>query len=96
MALGRNDTCSCGSGKKYKHCCMRVERRAKASMSKLHLFIGGVVASAGAVLFYTHGIGVGGPVLLGGIAAPVFLSSVLDPPDPKANADDSAALKFGK
>jgi hypothetical protein len=20
-ALGRNDPCSCGSGKKYKHCC---------------------------------------------------------------------------
>jgi hypothetical protein len=20
--LGRNDPCSCGSGKKYKHCCM--------------------------------------------------------------------------
>ena len=20
-AIGRNDPCSCGSGKKYKHCC---------------------------------------------------------------------------
>jgi preprotein translocase subunit SecA len=23
--LGRNDPCHCGSGKKYKSCCMRVE-----------------------------------------------------------------------
>ena len=22
MKLGRNDPCSCGSGKKYKHCCL--------------------------------------------------------------------------
>lgn len=29
MKLGRNDPCSCGSGKKYKHCCMD-------SISKLH------------------------------------------------------------
>ena len=21
--IGRNDPCPCGSGKKYKHCCMR-------------------------------------------------------------------------
>jgi hypothetical protein len=22
MKLGRNDPCPCGSGKKYKHCCL--------------------------------------------------------------------------
>ncbi|MEO5569428.1 MAG: PBPRA1643 family SWIM/SEC-C metal-binding motif protein [Bacteroidia bacterium] len=22
ITLGRNDSCSCGSGKKYKHCCL--------------------------------------------------------------------------
>ena len=25
--VGRNDPCPCGSGKKYKHCCMRKDRR---------------------------------------------------------------------
>ncbi len=33
--VGRNDPCPCGSGKKYKHCCLRKDqqrrRRAKAS-----------------------------------------------------------------
>ena len=24
--IGRNDPCPCGSGKKYKHCCMKKER----------------------------------------------------------------------
>lgn len=24
--IGRNEPCPCGSGKKYKHCCMQTER----------------------------------------------------------------------
>jgi hypothetical protein len=26
MAVGRNEACPCGSGRKYKKCCARVER----------------------------------------------------------------------
>jgi hypothetical protein len=28
--IGRNDPCPCGSGKKYKHCCLRKETAAKS------------------------------------------------------------------
>jgi preprotein translocase subunit SecA len=28
--VGRNDPCPCGSGKKYKHCCMRSEAGVRA------------------------------------------------------------------
>jgi len=28
---GRNDSCSCGSGKKYKHCCLKVARASDVS-----------------------------------------------------------------
>ncbi len=35
--LGRNDPCHCGSGRKYKHCCLRkdeaVEREARAEVA---------------------------------------------------------------
>lgn len=31
MSVGRNDPCPCGSGKKYKRCCERLERTAGAS-----------------------------------------------------------------
>ena len=27
--VGRNDPCPCGSGKKYKYCCMRKDRRSR-------------------------------------------------------------------
>lgn len=26
MKIGRNDPCPCGSGKKYKHCCLNKRR----------------------------------------------------------------------
>jgi len=29
--IGRNDPCSCGSGKKYKRCCLVVEQAAKTA-----------------------------------------------------------------
>lgn len=34
--IGRNDPCPCGSGKKYKHCCLRMEESAKDFPQKLH------------------------------------------------------------
>jgi hypothetical protein len=30
--VGRNDPCPCGSGKKYKHCCLRKETAAKSEV----------------------------------------------------------------
>ena len=29
MKIGRNDTCPCGSGKKYKHCCLLKPKKTK-------------------------------------------------------------------
>jgi hypothetical protein len=29
--VGRNDPCPCGSGKKYKHCCLRADRARRAA-----------------------------------------------------------------
>jgi hypothetical protein len=33
--LGRNDPCHCGSGKKYKHCCLGKEPRVVAAPSPI-------------------------------------------------------------
>ena len=32
--IGRNDACFCGSGKKYKHCCLRAVYNRKKDESK--------------------------------------------------------------
>lgn len=31
MAVGRNDPCPCGSGKKYKKCCMKANQPKSSS-----------------------------------------------------------------
>ena len=36
MKIGRNDLCSCGSGKKYKKCCMEKEQEVERVRSKSH------------------------------------------------------------
>lgn len=35
MKIGRNDPCPCGSGKKYKHCCLSVSHAAKDELTEL-------------------------------------------------------------
>ena len=37
MKIGRNDPCPCGSGLKYKKCCMRARGRARASIKDEYL-----------------------------------------------------------
>jgi uncharacterized protein len=31
--VGRNDPCSCGSGKKYKNCCLQKQQQKKSSLA---------------------------------------------------------------
>ena len=33
MKIGRNDPCPCGSGKKYKACCLKMPTTAKKKIS---------------------------------------------------------------
>ena len=37
MKIGRNEPCPCGSGKKFKHCCIGVTRSADALQAMRHL-----------------------------------------------------------
>ena len=41
--VGRNDPCPCGSGKKYKRCCMRKERRRKVKLARQGNTIGELI-----------------------------------------------------
>jgi len=43
---GRNDSCPCGSGKKYKHCCERKNQAPMAKTSTQTAFIAGALQSA--------------------------------------------------
>ena len=44
--MKRNDTCSCGSGKKFKHCCESKESKASSKNLVKYLIIGILLAVA--------------------------------------------------
>lgn len=41
MAIGRNEKCPCGSGKKYKHCCLQRDLEAAKNKETLKSAEGG-------------------------------------------------------
>ena len=47
--VGRNDPCSCGRGKKYKHCCARKE--SQLSPTAWIAIVGVALAALAAILF---------------------------------------------
>jgi len=50
--IGRNDPCSCGSGKKYKHCCaLKGDRLSLAT--RIWFTLIGLMLLAGAWLAFT-------------------------------------------
>ena len=58
--VGRNETCPCGSGKKYKHCC-----ESKPTGSRMNtlmiLVIAGALVTALLASIFTHGEDTAGP-----------------------------------
>lgn len=52
MKIGRNDPCPCGSGRKYKQCCLQREQGMSTRSRLLAVLIGGVLL-AGAILALT-------------------------------------------
>ena len=39
MKIGRNAACPCGSGRKYKHCCLQKQSRGRLRQKLLGAFI---------------------------------------------------------
>jgi len=49
MSVGRNQPCVCGSGKKYKHCCLNKSQRTSLG-SRLALSVIAVMLLTGAIV----------------------------------------------
>jgi len=47
MIIGRNETCTCGSGKKYKKCCATKEAPARSGLKAAIRMKGGVAFDSG-------------------------------------------------
>ena len=49
MAVGRNEPCTCGSGKKYKHCCALKKQKASIG-SRVMISLIGLMLLSGAIV----------------------------------------------
>jgi hypothetical protein len=92
--INRNDACPCGSGKKYKQCCLGSSRSGLDRKTTIALTVGGVALVVAAILRFTVGkdpaIVVAG---IGVIAAGAWWLFT-DPPQPRGPGDPGA-ISFG-
>ncbi len=96
-AISRNDPCPCGSGKKYKVCCLgKAPPEAKRKKFFLPAILSVVGIAAGIALGLKHGLGAG--VAAAGVAFVVaaLLLILRDPPPPNSGGGHPASIDFGK
>ncbi|MBU0552527.1 SEC-C domain-containing protein [Myxococcota bacterium] len=109
MKHARNDPCHCGSGQKYKKCCLPKDE-AEASQAKESPSAVSARAPLGAMPFVLAALGLAAALGVGfwrDLSAGLIVASawalgmliylsVRQPPPPREGPDDPAALNFGR
>ena len=93
-SIERNALCPCGSGKKYKKCCMGVEQ--KAQIDKRLLGILGVVLVAACVAGGVWGFETGLRIGVVGVIFAVGANILLKAPKKKRDRDSGSNIDFGR
>jgi small neutral amino acid transporter SnatA (MarC family) len=95
MPVARNEPCPCGSGAKYKKCCLGIEEALEARQRQKIIRGALVLVIATALTFFLAGPGVGSAVGLGLFGVAVGYMLVADGPD-ATKAVEKAAEKNEK
>ena len=95
-SVARNDPCPCGSGRKYKQCCLQTGGVEKQKRLRLAQVLALAVVVAAVFVGYQWGtrpallvVGVGA-LVVGGI---FFFTN---PPPPRSGGGDPGAINFGR
>ncbi|MEM9558590.1 MAG: SEC-C metal-binding domain-containing protein [Acidobacteriota bacterium] len=96
MSVGRNDPCPCGSGEKYKKCCLGGADPATKKRQQTILILSAIALVAGiaGAIFVSKTVGLG--IGLGGlfvIGTWVWLTA---PPPKSGSKGDPGAINFGR
>ncbi|MCH9647119.1 MAG: SEC-C domain-containing protein [Deltaproteobacteria bacterium] len=95
MSANRNDACPCGSGKKYKKCCINndgIDHSKKYKISALALV---VVLALAAGVYYLASKEASGIVLIGGLIS-IGAYIVFSDPPPPTSGGSPGAINFGQ
>ena len=96
MSTGRNESCPCGSGKKYKNCCLggdgiETERRQRLTWIAVAIVAGLAILSG---VIFSQGMGITVAALgLAAIGAWLWLT---DKPPASGSGSDPSAINFGR
>jgi hypothetical protein len=94
MAIQRNDLCACGSGKKYKKCCIGKPAYDSGPHRRRLLLVALVAVAITAGVWFAFG---NRPALLTGTLGGVVLGALAlfhDPPS-STSGGDPASINFG-
>jgi hypothetical protein len=96
-AVARNEPCPCGSGKKYKHCCLQKEvHRAGFDKNVGILMAAAALVVSIAVVFIRDSTQDG---VLAGLSAGLIVGlyfTVFKPPPGRGGKGDAAGISFGR
>lgn len=94
MAAARNDPCPCGSGLKYKKCCLKTggARRAQRLKITQTMIVTFAVAAVLCAIFWKPAIG--GGIAIVGLISVVAYWLATNPP-PTGGGGDPSAIRFG-
>ena len=94
---GRNDPCPCGSGKKYKRCCLGTAQDPESAPKNTlpTLIVMGLGLVLALVVFVTSGAGNSGLILVvaGLIAGGTYVFTNMPPPN--SNSGSPGGINFG-
>ena len=96
-AAARNEPCPCGSGKKYKQCCIHKEAHRVNFDKNVAIIVAGAAVLVGiAVVFIRDSTQDG---VLAGLTAALCLGvyfTVFKPPPGRGGKGDAAGISFGR
>lgn len=96
MTTGRNDPCPCGSGIKYKKCCLEKGDPVRAKRQHVSLISAAVIMAVAFIIGMTIAKPIGIIVgFLGLVALGIWLWLTAPPPSSTGGADPSA-INFGR
>lgn len=92
--VGRNDPCPCGSGEKYKRCCLSKGGARKSRRLMVVKILAAVSIVAGIVVAVVFGTESGAIVGFGGLLALGVYMAFSEPPD-STSGGNPGAINFG-
>lgn len=94
LQVSRNDPCPCGSGEKYKRCCLG-NPKAAARRMRVPLILAGIGVLLGVAMGWEQGMRTGLTVAAAGLLIAGIVASFWHPPPPGQGKGDSAGINFG-